>query len=208
VLYRFTVTVFIVPSLARLDVQAPCYKCKRKVTHIRYGREQRHPSTNQQCPQLFAVRDYRKQRTRFLLFPRVAMQRLDSLETLYMSVASVVSGCPRMRSHATGNVFHRDDPLLSLSAVFELGVKHRCNGEAAAPSHAMTDAQWATFNFVSIMAALFRYQGQAVLHPRDHAAIVALLTLTATSRADGSPPRTLECENRVGITHMSNRVMP
>jgi hypothetical protein len=66
----------------------------------------------------------------------------------------------------------------------------------------------ATFNFVSIMAALFRYQGQAVLHPRDHAAIVALLTLTATSRADGSPPRTLECENRVGITHMSNRVMP
>jgi hypothetical protein len=37
------------------------------------------------------------------------------------------------------------------------------------------------------MTALFRYQGEAALQPRDHAvAIVALLrTVTATSRADG-----------------------
>jgi hypothetical protein len=51
----------------------------------------------------------------------------------------------------------------------------------------MTDAQWAKFDFSSIMAALFRYQGTAALQPRDNAvAIVALLrTLTATSRADG-----------------------
>jgi hypothetical protein len=48
----------------------------------------------------------------------------------------------------------------------------------------MTEAQWTTFNFRSIMEALFPCQ--AVQQPRDKAvAIVALLrTLTATSRAD------------------------
>jgi hypothetical protein len=50
----------------------------------------------------------------------------------------------------------------------------------------MTDAQWTEFEFGSMIAALFQYQGQAVLQPRDNAvAIVALLrTLTATTRAD------------------------
>jgi hypothetical protein len=50
----------------------------------------------------------------------------------------------------------------------------------------MTDAQWATFNFGSIMWALFRYPCHR-LQPRDNAvAIVALLrTMTATNRADG-----------------------
>jgi hypothetical protein len=47
----------------------------------------------------------------------------------------------------------------------------------------MTNAQWVNVDFGSILAILFRYPGEAVLHPRDAVAIVELLRTLPTIHA-------------------------